>query len=78
VKIPEYDTYLRDIKKLIEFDALPEWIYKELASISWKIDDAKATLSKILPKQYVSEKLKSIAEDEGGDHIVYLSEQFLW
>jgi len=23
-KIPEYDTYLRDIKKLIEYDALPE------------------------------------------------------
>jgi superfamily II DNA or RNA helicase len=78
VKIPEYDTYLRDIKKLIEFDALPEWTYKELASISWKIDDAKDTLEKILPKHYVSEKLKSIAEDETSDHIIYLSEQFLW
>lgn len=78
VKIPEYDTYLRDIKKLIEFDALPEWTYKELASISWKIDDAKDTLAKILPKHYVSEKLKSIADDETSDHIIYLSEQFLW
>lgn len=77
-KIPEYDTYLRDIKKLIEYDALPEWTYKELAYISWKIDDAKDTLQSIVPKQYVSEKLKSIADDETSDHIIYLSEQFLW
>lgn len=78
VKIPEYDTYLRDIKKLIEFDALPEWTYKELAGISWKIDNAKSTLASILPKHYVSEKLKSIADDETSDYIIYLSEQFLW
>jgi hypothetical protein len=77
IKIPEMDAYLRDILKLIQYDALPEGIYKELASISGKLDVAKSVLHGMLPRAYVSEKIQSIHQDEANDHIIYLSEQFL-
>lgn len=77
-KMPDMDAYLRDIKKLIEYDALPEGTYKELAEISGKIDDAKITLETNVPKVYVTEKLQSIDGNTNIESIIYLSEQFLW
>lgn len=71
------DAYLRDIKKLIQYDALPEGTYKELAEISGKIDDAKITLETNVPKVYVTEKLQSIDGNTNIESIIYLSEQFL-
>jgi superfamily II DNA or RNA helicase len=78
IKIPELDTYFRDIKKLIKYDALPEWVYKDISEISGKIEDAKKELETAMPRNYVAEKIHSIEENQPNDQIIYLSEQFLW
>lgn len=73
---PQYNLYISKLKKLIEFEVLPEYIIKIIRQMSLNSEDDIKELTEKLPEFHIDEVFKRINEYENSQDVIILSEEF--